>query len=112
MGLETAEFQQWCDRPPHSDPNIFWLKGKPGAGKSTIMKTVVKHLEEREQEGIVLSFFFNARGQPLEQSVEGLYRTMLYQLFDRVPSLFVTTKAMQMYAHKPAWSTEMLRGLF
>lgn len=63
--LETAEFQQWCDRPLHSDPNIFWLKGKPGTGKSTIMKTLVKHLEGREGKSIVLSFFFNARGQPL-----------------------------------------------
>jgi ankyrin repeat protein len=110
--LETAEFQQWRDRPLHSDPNIFWLKGKSGTGKSTIMKTVVKHLGEREQGSIVLSFFFNARGQPLEQSVEGLYRTLLHQLFKRVPSLFITSKAMQMYAHKPAWSAEMLRGLF
>ena len=110
--LETAKFRQWRDRKLDSDSNIFWLKGKPGTGKSTIMKTILKHLEDKDPKSIVLSFFFNARGQSLEQSIEGLYRTMLHQLFSRVPSLLATTKTEQTYAHKPTWTTEMLRGLF
>lgn len=110
--LETAKFQQWSDLKLDTDPNIFWLKGKPGTGKSTIMKTILKHLKDKDPKSIVLSFFFNARGQPLEQSVEGLYRTMLHQLFSRVPSLLSSTKAKQAYADKPRRSTEILRGLF
>lgn len=113
--LETAEFQKWRDRTLDSDSNIFWLKGKPGTGKSTIMKTMVKHLEGGDPKSIVLSFFFNARGQPLEQSFEGLYRTMLHQLFSKVPQLLEITETVQMYAscaHEPTWWTELLRGMF
>ena len=109
--LETAEFQQWRDRTLDSNANIFWLKGKPGTGKSTIMKTIFKHLERGDPKSVVLSFFFNARGQPLEQSVEGLYRTMLHQLFSKVPNLLENTEAEHIYSHTPPWSTDLLRGL-
>jgi hypothetical protein len=37
--LEQLEYKQWLDRDLIDDHHFFlWIKGKPGAGKSTIMK--------------------------------------------------------------------------
>ncbi|KAJ3578558.1 hypothetical protein NPX13_g2003 [Xylaria arbuscula] len=57
------------------DPNK--ILGKPGTGKSTLMK----HLfEKMKKDYFPISFFFNARGDHLEKSARGLYRSLLYQL--------------------------------
>lgn len=110
--LDTAEFSRWQDpallSPAH---NIFWLKGKPGAGKSTIMRTMLEFLQEDDPDGIIVYFFFNARGQPLERSVEGLYRTMLHQLLSKDKSLFAAIERQHAYAKQQTWTIEALRGL-
>ena len=36
---------------------------------------------------LIISYFFNARGDSLEMSVEGMYRSLLYQLLEKVPKL-------------------------
>lgn len=63
---------------------FFWVKGKAGAGKSTLMKHAFRRAE-KEAEGncMVVSFFFNARGALIEKSLEGMFRSLLYQLFDK-----------------------------
>jgi ankyrin repeat protein len=110
--IKTPEFQRWRDAALlTSDRNIFWLKGKPGAGKSTIMRILLGHLQEEDPDSIVASFFFNARGQALEQSVEGLYRTMLHQLLSKEKYLFKVIEQQYDYAKIRTWTTETLRGL-
>ncbi len=36
---------------------------------------------------VIVSFFFNARGDDLEKSVDGMYRSLLFQLFKSLPDL-------------------------
>jgi hypothetical protein len=57
-------------------------KGKPGSGKSTLMKSLFKHRGEvLKNSGVVLlRFFFNARGSDIERTSEALYRTLLHNL--------------------------------
>jgi hypothetical protein len=58
------------------------MRGKPGAGKSTIMKFI--YLETKRNNGpetTTVSFFFNSRGNDLEKSTMGMYRSLLIQLF-------------------------------
>ncbi|KAL6696360.1 hypothetical protein J3F84DRAFT_394809 [Trichoderma pleuroticola] len=68
---------------------ILWLSGKPGAGKSTIMKFVYTRLKETEDstKSATVSFFFNARGELLEKSTTGMYRSLLLQLLEAFPNL-------------------------
>lgn len=78
-------YRAWLDHPE----GIFWIKGKPGAGKSTIMETLVGHFEKKPKSYIVLAFFFDAFGDPdirLRNSAAGMYRTLLSQLLQQVPS--------------------------
>ena len=67
---------------------IYWINGKPGAGKSTLMKFLVgntktiKILEEwsSPNEPLVLTFFFWNAGVSLERNSKGLLCSLLYQL--------------------------------
>lgn len=61
------------------DPSaLLWIKGKPGSGKSTLMKHIFQRDDSREV--IRATFFFNARGSQIEHQPIGLYRSLLYQL--------------------------------
>jgi ankyrin repeat protein len=68
---------------------FFWIKGKPGAGKSVLVKYLDQHITQRlrKSHAIGLYFYFNARGERLEKSFLGLYRSLLVQLVDLVPKL-------------------------
>ncbi|KAH8762543.1 hypothetical protein F5883DRAFT_423948, partial [Diaporthe sp. PMI_573] len=74
--LTHPEYQAWLDPQKLSQHHGFlWIRGKPGAGKSTIMKFIYTKMKrkDRRQLAITASFFFNARGVFLEKSVSGMY---------------------------------------
>ncbi|KAF7174131.1 hypothetical protein CNMCM6106_008248 [Aspergillus hiratsukae] len=77
--------------PKHVDGFSVTLttSGKPGAGKSTIMKFAYWSMKSksRNKHAITASFFFNARGEYLEKSILGMYRSLLLQLLEGYPDL-------------------------
>ncbi|KAJ5128266.1 ankyrin repeat-containing protein, partial [Penicillium atrosanguineum] len=65
---------------------LLWLRGKPGSGKSTVMKYALRELPAiYDAEPITISFFFHARGHELQKSPLGLFRSFLHQILRRVP---------------------------
>ena len=80
--LQQSKYREWHDWNRMSETHGFlWIKGKPGTGKSTIMKFVLGHAEKTiSTETVVISFFFNARGEELEKSIVGMYRSFFWQL--------------------------------
>jgi ankyrin repeat protein len=62
---------------------VLWVKGKPGAGKSTLMKRTLQHCEETLRGQLIVSYFFNARGDQLEKTCLGMLRSIVWQLFQR-----------------------------
>ena len=65
---------------------LLWIKGKPGAGKSTIMKHSLEAAERmRGRDTILASYFFHARGVLIQNSVIGLFRSILRQLLQKLP---------------------------
>ncbi|PNP40031.1 hypothetical protein TGAMA5MH_07953 [Trichoderma gamsii] len=88
--LKHPDFQAWLDPQKLSRHHGFlWIRGKPGAGKSTIMKFIYMKMKKKDirQQAITASFFFNARGEYLEKSVSGMYRSLLLQLLEGFPDL-------------------------
>lgn len=74
---------------------LYWLAGKPGTGKSTLMKYLSDHprtislLEEwaGHSELVTLRFFFYGLGQAEQKSQEGILRSLLFQFLDRYRDL-------------------------
>jgi hypothetical protein len=73
----------------------FWISGKPGSGKSTLMKFLCSNPKTVRAlnswagpNGCVLGnyFFWNA-GTELQKSLEGLLRSLLFDIFTRCPEL-------------------------
>jgi ankyrin repeat protein len=86
--LECPEYLQWLD-PTKLDKHhgFLWIKGNPGTGKSTLMKFAAAHARRKGVDREVISFFFNARGEHLERSTVGTYRSLLLQLLEKFPRL-------------------------
>ncbi|KAK8052649.1 Ankyrin repeat domain-containing protein 50 [Apiospora saccharicola] len=86
--LQDPEYLQWSENDGMHDPGRFlWIKGKPGAGKSIMMKFLLDQAHRTKKEHAIISFFFNARGSDLEKSTPGLYRSLLVQLLESYPDL-------------------------
>ena len=51
------------------------------------MKFVVANAKKWKAETTIISFFFNARGEELEKSTLGMYRSLIYQLLKAFPDL-------------------------
>ncbi|KAF2195876.1 hypothetical protein K469DRAFT_616754, partial [Zopfia rhizophila CBS 207.26] len=86
--LKNSRYLDWLDISKLSEHHGFlWIKGKPGTGKSTLMKFALNSARKTMKDSILLSFFFNARGEDIEKSTIGTYRSLLLQLLERLPAL-------------------------
>jgi hypothetical protein len=118
--FESPEYQHWRDPACRCDHyGMLWVKGKPGAGKSTLMKCAYTHGCTKLQNEVTIAFFFNARGAELQKSVVGLYRSLLNQLLDQllsqIPNLSATLLAQpsrRRRLKRPDWPVELLKELF
>ena len=113
--LAKSEYIEWLDFSRLSEHHGFlWIKGKPGTGKSTMMKFVLANAKKTMKDRIVISFFFNARGDALEKSTTGTYQSLLLQLLERYPALtsvFDTLDISGSINPKKTWAVEALKLL-
>lgn len=73
---------------------LYWINGKAGSGKSTLMKYVndePRTLQALEDWAgltslVVGRFFFWNSGFEMEKSLEGLFRSLIYQIIEQAPS--------------------------
>ncbi|KAF4884398.1 putative ankyrin repeat protein [Colletotrichum fructicola] len=83
--LQHADYRDWLDPEMQSQNHGFlWIRGKAGAGKSTMMKFLFLETKKKANTPTA-SFFFNARGDYLEKSITGMYRSILLQLLKLFP---------------------------
>ncbi|KIW16424.1 hypothetical protein PV08_06476 [Exophiala spinifera] len=86
-------FQTWYEGDSSAQHSGFlWIKGKPGCGKSTLMKVLLEWARKRKSKDrgrqSVVPYFFNARASAsLEKSSLGLYRTVVHHLLSSCPKL-------------------------
>ncbi|KAK3614150.1 hypothetical protein LTR22_027882 [Elasticomyces elasticus] len=87
--LKHPAYISWIDLEQlRQHQGLLWIKGKPGAGKSTLMKFAHAHgLKHGTKDEILISFFFNARGDELEKSAVGMYRSLLLQILTKATDL-------------------------
>ncbi|GFG11560.1 ankyrin repeat domain-containing protein 50, partial [Aspergillus udagawae] len=115
--LSKPEYLDWLDNTKLSEHHGFlWMKGKPGTGKSTIMKFALVNARKTMKDRIIMSFFFNARGEDLEKSTVGLYRALLSEILERVPELQCVFDTLELRTWNSGghqqWGIELLKDLF
>ncbi|KAI1076574.1 hypothetical protein F5B20DRAFT_594035 [Whalleya microplaca] len=85
--ISQPAYRDWLNDDKFEEHGGFlWINGKAGTGKSTLMKYLLYHRNAicaRSR----LFFFFNARGESLEKSTMGLYRSLLLQILESNPDL-------------------------
>ncbi|KAK8064411.1 hypothetical protein PG994_007049 [Apiospora phragmitis] len=85
-------FPNWLEGASES---VYWVTGKPGSGKSTMMKYIAgsrattQYLQKwsRPLPVLVVSYYAWIAGHSLQKSWDGLKRTMLHQALNRMPEL-------------------------
>jgi len=110
----TPKYTRWRDHNLRRAHNrTLWLKGKPGTGKSTIIKCAVEHANAMYPNECNIHFFFNARGEKLEKCTEGMFRSLLHQVAQDVPSLLqsIHADALEGYT-STGWPVDLLRSMF
>jgi hypothetical protein len=86
-----THFTEWLEH----GAGTFWISGKPGSGKSTLMKYIVNHPQTGglisrwagESTLIAASFYFWSSGTPMQKSIDGLLRSLVCQVLRQCPSL-------------------------
>ena len=83
--FDNATYQSWQAQ----SSGLLWIKGKPGAGKSTLMSFIYNAMKDEPGSSLstCLDFFFNARGTPLQKSSLGMLRALLNQLYTQRPTI-------------------------
>ncbi|KAK7957685.1 hypothetical protein PG988_012533 [Apiospora saccharicola] len=100
-GEAESAFHRWSD---HDHEPIFWVTGRPGCGKSTLMKYAFHHDAETQRRlerwagevgrviKVMVCLFED--GTQLQQTHEGILRSTLYQMLsqrkDLLPAAFPT----------------------
>jgi hypothetical protein len=91
INVARARFEQWL----RTSSEVFWINGKAGSGKSTLMKYLAAHSKTEEilrqwagDEDLVIAkhFFWNS-GSAIQRSHVGLVQNLMYQVLQKCPEL-------------------------
>jgi hypothetical protein len=87
-------FSRWL----RSKGGIFWVSGKAGSGKSTLMKYICDNTQTaaslHQWDGsarlVTASYYFWNAGTDMQKSQQGLLQSLLYEILTRCPDLIPT----------------------
>ena len=85
------DFMQWLEK----GQGTYWIHGKAGSGKSTLMSFLVQDPRTLQALSVwsgtkavfMPKFFFWISGTVMEKSIEGLLRSLIWQMMSQFPSV-------------------------
>lgn len=93
--LLNHAFTEWQS----SSNGLLWIKGHPGSGKSTLMAFLRANIEQSQtSRALFVDFFFSGRGDVLQKSPSGMYRSLLHQLYQQ--SMHARSKILEIFEEK------------
>ncbi|KAL7903815.1 hypothetical protein GGI35DRAFT_465099 [Trichoderma velutinum] len=114
---EQNSFPKWLD----DDSKVYWITGKPGSGKSTLMKLILnqKDLRDRLSQSLgtlrllLIKYYAWLSGDALQKSIQGFKRTILFQALKQYPDLaplltprrWVFCQVLRNTSRLPKWET-------
>ncbi|RKP04824.1 hypothetical protein THASP1DRAFT_20642 [Thamnocephalis sphaerospora] len=120
-GRVSLHFRDWL----RNRDGIFWIRGKAGSGKSTLMKFLCGDGRTRDnllgwsrgpQHLVVAKYFFWSAGTPIQKSQEGLMRSLIYDILCQRPERIPLVQKRLAQRHdeiqegENIWSWEFLLG--
>ena len=118
-----SDFSQWL-RNDNGEDHLYWMTGKPGSGKSTLMRYIYDDRRTYDilqqwapsRKLVTASCFFWNPGSSIQKSLEGLLRSITYDILSQCPEFVPLAAAWRWQAHKlgvlnltPWLNTELLR---
>lgn len=91
---DQVPFCQWLRDDSGEFDAIFWITGKPGSGKSTLMRFALEDsrtmsLQPANSKANPMAYFFHLRGKSLVQkSLRGMLMELLHQVLRQYPRSF------------------------
>lgn len=78
-----------------SDRGLYWIRGKPGSGKSTLMKHIARSQKIEcalkswagRSKLVIAHYYFWHAGSPMQRSQAGLLRSLLYEVYQQCQEL-------------------------
>ena len=113
-------FNEWLKQ----GSGVYWIQGKAGSGKSTLMKFIIQNARTKEaleaestlKDTVFLSFYFWLSGTPLQRNSHGLLSSLLHQLLEDHLSLTMQLLEkdvrLQRKVHVQDWAVQELSLLF
>lgn len=95
FGAHSAfRFREWIQE----NNGIYWITGKAGSGKSTLMKFLTEQYVTKQlllewaggansHDLVIAKHFFWSPGTPAQKSQEGLFRALLFQILSQRPEI-------------------------
>ncbi|OAL46371.1 hypothetical protein IQ07DRAFT_647357 [Pyrenochaeta sp. DS3sAY3a] len=88
-----SDFTKWME---DEDEHLYWITGKPAAGKSTLLKFIhndprtTEHLKcwAKDKTLVHCAFYFWNSGTPMQKSEEAMVRTLLHAALLQAPDLW------------------------
>lgn len=89
--VHSAALKNWLLK----GEGVFWVSGKPGSGKSTLMKFISEEPRTAEllskwaspKTAVTVSHYFWNGGTPMQRSLHGLLQTLLYEIVRKCPDI-------------------------
>src|SRR2546429_2481522 len=115
--LQHEQYMKWI----RERRGLLWIKGKPGAGKSTLMAYIYQHFRKIHvtEQDVYLDVFFTRRGTRLQRTPLGMLRSLLHQLYSQDSSVrrpirqaFREKRALGKVGEAWNWHLKELEGLF
>jgi hypothetical protein len=120
-----SSFPKWLE---DDSKNVYWITGKPGSGKSTIMKLILQRtslwdsLSQRTESLrlLVVKYYAWLSGNTLQKSLEGLKRTIISQALEQYPELspvltprrWALCQVLRSISGLPMWETQEVEESF
>ncbi|KAK6859128.1 hypothetical protein PG995_004981 [Apiospora arundinis] len=121
---QSTSVRKWDDLAAwlRNDNGVYWVNGKAGSGKSTLMSHIVQDPRTRKALNVwcegytchTLSYFFWRPGTTMQKNIVGLLRSLLYQICNGKPQRI--NALMRRLDIEPsmiqAWSERQLKKAF
>jgi len=119
-----VSFSEWLRNASNAHDSLYWIRGKPGSGKSTLMKFAMKDARTSDILAMIdgsqwtfAAFFFHDRGSQVQKSFTGMLQGIIDSLLRELPEL--TTYAVPQYRRLvqlqatrcPTWDMDALKSV-